>query len=223
MRSVLGTSTTLRRMSLPGRVLSVAWRAATPTSGRMSSSLSRTTRLPWWPARATASTKRTMPGRRSRGWKVSKKCPILAILRGAPSSLTPAAPDTHAKVVYHKDGGLTHCFRMANEGDDDIENEEGVWYRSPLVGWMGWPGKEENYPLYYSMIDNWSGGIGPKIGDEKFGETLALAQGSFVSFPSTLLMRSTHTDSVDSSPSLIPTSMSDDGLDLCISATVRGF
>lgn len=151
-----------------------------------------------------------------------QKMPMLAIIRAPPSSLTPAAIDTHAKVVYHKDGGLTHCFRMGNKGDDDIENEEGVWYRSPLVGWMGWPGKEENYPLYYSMIDNWSGGIGPKIDDEKFGENLAKAQGSFVSFSSTPLMRPAHTDSVDSSPSSTPTSMSD-GLDLCISAAVRRF
>lgn len=95
---------------------------------------------------------------------------------------TPRTEDgTHAKMVYHKDGGSTHCFRVANEGDDDIENEEGIWYSSALVGWMGWPGKEEGYPLYYSMIDEWSSGINPKITDEYFAETLAMAQGSFVS------------------------------------------
>lgn len=38
--------------------------------------------------------------------------------------------DTHAKVVYNQDGGLTHDFRFANEDDDNIENHTGQWFVS---------------------------------------------------------------------------------------------
>jgi hypothetical protein len=47
--------------------------------------------------------------------------------------------DTHVKVVYHKDGGSTHCFRFAGEGDDKIENHKGVWFFGPLVDYYGMP------------------------------------------------------------------------------------
>jgi hypothetical protein len=46
---------------------------------------------------------------------------------------------THAKVVYHKDGVSTHCFRIAGSGDEPPENHRGVWQYPPLVGWNGYP------------------------------------------------------------------------------------
>ena len=46
---------------------------------------------------------------------------------------------SHAKIVYHKDGGSTHAFRFANAGDDAVENAKGVWIRAALVGWDGFP------------------------------------------------------------------------------------
>ena len=47
---------------------------------------------------------------------------------------------THAKIVYHKDGGSTHAFRFANPSDDKIENHKGVWFRGALVGYeTGFP------------------------------------------------------------------------------------
>lgn len=47
----------------------------------------------------------------------------------------------HPKVVYNKDGGSTHDFRFANEGDDAIENAKGVWFRGALVDYgTGFPG-----------------------------------------------------------------------------------
>ncbi|MET8556331.1 NPP1 family protein [Streptomyces sp. NPDC004959] len=48
---------------------------------------------------------------------------------------------THAKVVYHKDGISTHCFRAAknNGGDEPPENHKGTWQRPPVVGWDGYP------------------------------------------------------------------------------------
>lgn len=48
--------------------------------------------------------------------------------------------DTHPKIVYNKDGGSTHAFRFAGEGDDSIENAKGVWFRGALVNWDGFPG-----------------------------------------------------------------------------------
>lgn len=47
----------------------------------------------------------------------------------------------HPKIVYHKDGGTTHCFRFANSGDDKIENAKGTWFRGALVDYAtGFPG-----------------------------------------------------------------------------------
>ncbi|KAK3367689.1 necrosis inducing protein-domain-containing protein [Podospora didyma] len=45
----------------------------------------------------------------------------------------------HPKMVYHKDGASTHCFRFADAGDDNIENAKGVWFRGPLISYNGFP------------------------------------------------------------------------------------
>ena len=79
---------------------------------------------------------------------------------------------THPKIVYHKDGASTHCFRIANGDDEAIENVKGVWWRSPLVGWLGFPTRE----LREKMLNNWSGGVGPKLDDAEFASKLADAQ-----------------------------------------------
>ena len=50
------------------------------------------------------------------------------------------SPDgTHAKIVYHKDGVSTHCFRAANSNDEPPENHYGTWQYVDLVGWNGYP------------------------------------------------------------------------------------
>ncbi|MCK9900168.1 hypothetical protein CC117_12685 [Parafrankia colletiae] len=46
---------------------------------------------------------------------------------------------THPKIVYHKDGVSTHCFRPANSGDEPPENAYHTWRYPPLVGWGGYP------------------------------------------------------------------------------------
>ncbi|MHB9859190.1 NPP1 family protein [Streptomyces sp. YIM S03343] len=46
---------------------------------------------------------------------------------------------THPKIVYHKDGVSTHCFRFANSNDDPAENVTGNWFYPRLVGWDGYP------------------------------------------------------------------------------------
>lgn len=45
----------------------------------------------------------------------------------------------HPKIVYHKDGVSTHCFRFADASDDNIENHKGVWFRGALVSYNGFP------------------------------------------------------------------------------------
>lgn len=48
---------------------------------------------------------------------------------------------THAKIVYHKDGGSTHNFRWAksNGGDEPPENHKKTWQYPTLVGWDNFP------------------------------------------------------------------------------------
>lgn len=58
---------------------------------------------------------------------------------------------THAKVVYHKDGGSTHVFRHAG-WDEQPENHKGTWQFPALVGW-----------------DNFPGGIRQKLVEANFG------------------------------------------------------
>ncbi|KAI0379649.1 secreted protein [Hypomontagnella monticulosa] len=52
---------------------------------------------------------------------------------------------THAKIVYHKDGGSTHAFRFPKTDgtDEPPENHLGKWYISPgLVSYNGYPSTE---------------------------------------------------------------------------------
>ncbi|MDX2813912.1 NPP1 family protein [Streptomyces sp. PA03-5A] len=46
---------------------------------------------------------------------------------------------THPKVVYHKDGAGTHCFRPANTNDEPPENHYHGWQFPDLIGWNGYP------------------------------------------------------------------------------------
>ncbi|KAK1830473.1 necrosis inducing protein-domain-containing protein [Podospora conica] len=54
----------------------------------------------------------------------------------------------HPKLVYHKDGGSTHCFRFADASDDRVENHRGVWFRGELVGFDGFPSAEVKARLF---------------------------------------------------------------------------
>jgi hypothetical protein len=71
---------------------------------------------------------------------------------------------THPKVVYHKDGASTHCFRTA--GFSEVpENHYGTWQYPTLVGW-----------------DNFPAGVRDTFTAANFGSAnLALKDGSFVS------------------------------------------
>ncbi|KID31022.1 necrosis inducing protein (NPP1) [Prauserella rugosa] len=46
---------------------------------------------------------------------------------------------THPKIVYHKDGASTHCFRIASTGDEPPENHYGTWQYPDLVSWDHFP------------------------------------------------------------------------------------
>jgi hypothetical protein len=46
---------------------------------------------------------------------------------------------THPKLVYHKDGSLTHAMRFASAADDAVENHLGVWFRGSLISYNGFP------------------------------------------------------------------------------------
>ncbi|KAK3937757.1 necrosis inducing protein-domain-containing protein [Diplogelasinospora grovesii] len=86
------------------------------------------------------------------------------------------ADGNRAKVVYHQDGGGTHCIRMANAADDNVENYTGAWFLGRLVGWNGWPSVD----LRNRVMNNWSGGVGPKLPDSKFADNLRKAAGNSV-------------------------------------------
>jgi hypothetical protein len=75
--------------------------------------------------------------------------------------------NTHAKVVFHKDGGGTHCWRNAEEKDDKVENERGSWLWGTLVGWNNWPKASDGGSLRDKMFLRWQEGVAPKFWDHK--------------------------------------------------------
>ncbi|MFJ6728772.1 NPP1 family protein [Streptomyces sp. NPDC091281] len=84
---------------------------------------------------------------------------------------------THAKVVYHKDGISTHCFRLATSGDEPPENHRGTWQYPALVGWNGYPaGLREKL----STHDFGKANFGLK--DPNFGNHLTKAKPSGITF-----------------------------------------
>ncbi|MFF9814871.1 NPP1 family protein [Streptomyces sp. NPDC014006] len=84
---------------------------------------------------------------------------------------------THPKVVYHKDGISTHCFRLAGANDEPPENHKHTWQYPPLVGWNGYPpGIREKLSAY----DFGSAHFGLK--DASFASHLASAEPAGIPF-----------------------------------------
>ncbi|MET7274666.1 NPP1 family protein [Streptomyces flaveolus] len=84
---------------------------------------------------------------------------------------------THPKIVYHKDGISTHCFRLAGSGDEPPENHRGSWQYPALVGWNGYPaGLRDKLSAY----DFGSAHFGLK--DGSFASHLAAARPSGIPF-----------------------------------------
>lgn len=86
---------------------------------------------------------------------------------------------THAKVVYHKDGGSTHNFRHAKNdgGDEPPENHKGTWQFPALVGW-------DNFPpgIREKLVSHDFGDASLKLKDGAFENSLAKAKPSEVPF-----------------------------------------
>ncbi|KAK3385358.1 necrosis inducing protein-domain-containing protein [Podospora didyma] len=105
------------------------------------------------------------------------------VIRVAPSSHdnyngatnSPRLEGERPKVVYHKDGTSTHCFRMAKAADDAVENYTGRWYLGQLVGWWNYPSVDvRNRAL------DWGSGPAPKLAEAKFADYLNRAAGGQV-------------------------------------------
>ncbi|NEC12163.1 hypothetical protein G3I34_07635 [Streptomyces sp. SID8014] len=84
---------------------------------------------------------------------------------------------SHPKIVYHKDGAGTHCFRAANGNDEPPENHQGTWQYPALVGWEGYPAGLRDT---LSQADWGSADFGLK--DAGFGSHLEKAKPSGVDF-----------------------------------------
>ncbi|MFZ4841481.1 NPP1 family protein [Mycetocola saprophilus] len=84
---------------------------------------------------------------------------------------------THAKVVYHKEGGFTHYFRLANASDDRVENVTGNWFYPRLVGWNGYPSDYRNRLMNANF-----GAATIKINDQNFNWHLGAAKPAGISF-----------------------------------------
>ncbi|GAA2283273.1 hypothetical protein GCM10010145_64730 [Streptomyces ruber] len=84
---------------------------------------------------------------------------------------------THPKIVYHKDGIGTHCFRPANTNDEPPENHRGTWQYPPLVGWNGYPAG-----LRDKLVAHDFGSANFGLKDGSFASHLAKAKPAGVTF-----------------------------------------
>lgn len=84
---------------------------------------------------------------------------------------------THPKIVYHKDGASTHCFRLANSNDEPPENDYGTWQYPDLVGWNGYPDGIRDILTEADFGDATFG-----LKDDSFGSHLEEAMPSGISF-----------------------------------------
>lgn len=84
---------------------------------------------------------------------------------------------THPKIVYHKDGISTHCFRLASAGDEPPENHKGTWQYPALVGWNGYPAG-----LRDKLVQHHFGSANFGLKDGSFASHLAAAKPSGIPF-----------------------------------------
>ncbi|WP_405468489.1 NPP1 family protein [Streptomyces canus] len=84
---------------------------------------------------------------------------------------------SHPKIVYHKDGVSTHCFRFAGANDEPPENATGGWFFPRLVGWNGYPAGYRD-----KLIGADFGSATLKIDDGDFPYALDRAKPTGISF-----------------------------------------
>ena len=73
----------------------------------------------------------------------------------------------HPKLVYHRGGGATHSFRLAEPADDKIENVTGEWFKATLLDVDRMPGDKREKLLK----NDWGHGR-MDIADDRFGDAL---------------------------------------------------
>jgi hypothetical protein len=83
---------------------------------------------------------------------------------------------THAKVIYHKDGLSTHCFRLASMTEMP-ENHYGTWQYPDLVSWDYFPAGIRD-----RLVSADYGSASLAIKDSAFGGNLEKAKPSGIPF-----------------------------------------
>lgn len=83
---------------------------------------------------------------------------------------------THPKIVYHKDGASTHCFRLAGH-DEAPENHYGTWQYPDLVGWNHFPAGIRD-----TLVNADFGSASLAISDGAFEDNLAKAEPDGIDF-----------------------------------------
>jgi hypothetical protein len=83
---------------------------------------------------------------------------------------------THPKVVYHKDGLSTHCFRIAS-ATEPSENHYGAWQYPDLVSWDRFPAGVRD-----RLVTADFGSASLAIKDGAFNHNLGLAKPSGIPF-----------------------------------------
>jgi len=83
---------------------------------------------------------------------------------------------THPKVIYHKDGASTHCFRLASMTEQP-ENHYGTWQYPDLVSW-------DNFPagIRDKLVGADYGSASLAIKDSAFASNLSNAKPSGIPF-----------------------------------------
>ncbi|WAO88915.1 Hypothetical protein NCS54_00628200 [Fusarium falciforme] len=89
----------------------------------------------------------------------------------------PVLDGDHPLVVYHKDGGSTHSFRIAKESERHaVENGYGWWQIADQVAWNGYP---SNW-IQDRLTNADFGKATLKLIDSRFGDALKKAAGNSV-------------------------------------------
>ncbi|MFZ5580152.1 MAG: NPP1 family protein [Pseudomonadota bacterium] len=74
----------------------------------------------------------------------------------------------HLKIVYHKDGALTHAFRFAKMGET-AENPYGAFVTPPIVSWYEFTGDGWNNLVMRTLLNNFDyGSANLPMADSRF-------------------------------------------------------
>lgn len=63
---------------------------------------------------------------------------------------------THPKVVYHKDGWITHALRFAQGNERNAENPVDIWVMPPLASWFEMTGSGKSNANMRNYLNSYS-------------------------------------------------------------------